>query len=63
MPLHIPEMKVEGAPSKEQARVFHQLLGAIEAVRITMEIIVDAYGRISILPLHSIKRRLAACGY
>ena len=43
MPLHIPEMKVEGAPSKEQARVFHQLLGAIEAVRITMEIIVDAY--------------------
>ena len=37
MPLHIPEMKVEGAPSKEQARVFHQLLGAIEAVRITRQ--------------------------
>src|SRR6266571_4230129 len=37
MPLHIPEMKVEGAPSQEQARVFHQLLGAIEAVRITRQ--------------------------
>jgi hypothetical protein len=37
MPLHIPEMKEERVPSKEQTRVFHQLLGAIEAVRITRQ--------------------------
>jgi len=30
-------MKEESAPTKEQARVFHQLLGAIEAVRITRQ--------------------------
>jgi hypothetical protein len=33
MPLH-QSMNEERVPSKEQARVFHQLLGAIEAVRI-----------------------------
>ena len=37
MPLHIPAMKDENVPSQEQARVFHQLLGAIEAVRITRQ--------------------------
>jgi regulator of sigma D len=34
MQLQIPAMKEESAPSKGHARVFHQLLGAIEAVRI-----------------------------
>jgi hypothetical protein len=34
MPFQIPAVKEESAPSKEQARVFHQLLEAIEAVRI-----------------------------
>ncbi len=34
MPLQIPAIKEESAPSKEQAHVFHQLLGAIEAVRL-----------------------------
>src|SRR6266700_7342144 len=37
MSLHIPAMKEESAPSKEQAQVFQQLLGAIEAVRITRQ--------------------------
>jgi hypothetical protein len=37
MPLQIPAMKEERALSKEQAHVFHQLLGAIEAVRITRQ--------------------------
>ena len=37
MPLQLPAMKKESAPSKEQAHVFHQLLGAIEAVRITRQ--------------------------
>jgi hypothetical protein len=37
MPLPIPAMKEDGAPSKEHARVFHQLLGAIEAVRIARQ--------------------------
>ena len=34
MPFQIPAMKEESAPSAEQAHVFHQLLGAIEAVRL-----------------------------
>ena len=34
MPLHQSMMNEERVPSKEQARVFHQLMGAIEAVRI-----------------------------
>jgi len=34
MPLHIPAVKEDSASSKEHARVFHQLLGAIEAVRL-----------------------------
>ena len=34
MPFQIPAMKEESAPSKEQAYVFHQLLGAIEVVRL-----------------------------
>ncbi|MEO8973642.1 MAG: hypothetical protein ABI406_18790 [Ktedonobacteraceae bacterium] len=34
MQLPIPAMKEDSAPSKEHARVFHQLLGAIEAVRL-----------------------------
>jgi len=37
MSLHIPAMKEESAPSKEQAQVFQRLLGAIEAVRITRQ--------------------------
>ena len=37
MPLQLPAMKEERVPSQEQARVFHQLLGAIEAVRITRQ--------------------------
>src|SRR5258706_10096971 len=37
MQLQIPAMNEERAPSKEQARVFGQLLGAIEAVRITRQ--------------------------
>lgn len=37
MPFQIPEIKEENAPSKELARVFHQLLGAIETVRITRQ--------------------------
>src|SRR6266702_5742679 len=34
MPFQIPAMNEERAPSKEHARVFHQLLEAIEAVRL-----------------------------
>jgi hypothetical protein len=37
MQLPIPAIQEESAPSKEQARVFQQLLGAIEAVRITRQ--------------------------
>jgi transcriptional regulator with XRE-family HTH domain len=37
MPFQLPAIKEENAPSKEQAHVFHQLLGAIEAVRITRQ--------------------------
>jgi transcriptional regulator with XRE-family HTH domain len=37
MQLQLPEMKEERTPSKEQKRVFHQLLGAIETVRITRQ--------------------------
>jgi len=37
MPLQIPAVKEERAPSKEHARVFHQLLGEIEAVRLTRQ--------------------------
>jgi hypothetical protein len=32
MQLHIPAIKEENASSKEHARVFHQLLGEIDAV-------------------------------
>jgi transcriptional regulator with XRE-family HTH domain len=34
MQLQIPAVKEDSAPSKEHARVFHQLLGEIEAVRL-----------------------------
>ena len=37
MPLQIPAIKEESAPSKEHARVFQQLLGATEAVRIARQ--------------------------
>src|SRR5579883_1116966 len=37
MPFHTLEMKEERVRSKEEARVFQQLLGAIEAVRITRQ--------------------------
>jgi transcriptional regulator with XRE-family HTH domain len=37
MPFQLPEMKEERMPSQEHAHVFHQLLGAIEAVRITRQ--------------------------
>jgi MmyB-like transcription regulator ligand binding domain len=37
MPFQIPAMNEERAPSKEHARVFHQLLEAIEAVRLTRQ--------------------------
>ncbi len=37
MPFQLPARKEERAPSKEHARVFHQLLEAIEAVRITRQ--------------------------
>jgi len=37
MSLHLPTMKEERVHSKEQARVFHQLLRAIEVVRITRQ--------------------------
>ena len=37
MPFQLPAMKEESAHTFEHARVFHQLLGAIEAVRITRQ--------------------------
>ena len=37
MPLPLSAIQEESVPSQEHARMFHQLLGAIEAVRIARQ--------------------------